>query len=1320
MKHWAFIFFIVSIYSLAQTETTNPSTNSELGIPYMQHYEPKEYGARPDNQAIVQGDNGLMYFGNSNGVLEYDGINWRMIHLPNRSLIKTLVRDEQGTIFVGGFNELGYLQPDSLGFTVYHSLKSELDLSHHNFNYLRNSFIVGKAVYFQSGKHLFRWLNGAFKIWSPETEILFSTVVDGNVFVQLKDKGLYKLVNDELQFYKRIDNRITSLFRLDDQRVLLSTIESGLYAIEGSKITPYPTEVDEYLKKNLIRHCRLMPNGWLTLGTNRGGLVVIDKDGSFINILDKSAGLLNNDILAQYLDHQGGLWLGLNHGIARIELLSPYSIFDERLGVTGFINNIVRYKGQLYAGSIDGLLRLNKAGNQQPASFVNLKGSEATFYLAVIDEKLFTATFKGSVIYKEGEFKKLTSYSSGALLQSRKDPSIIYVGLIDGLGLLKKQDGSWIDYGKIEGIEDDIREFAELEDGKLWMESQIDGVWLVDFYATDSFNINAAEIRRFQANKELPQGWLFLHYIRGEALFEIQGVIYKYKGELDSIMPYKDFGVPFGFKSDIVPKLEDEKGNIWMSAHLEGMEEGDKQRTVSMLKTDGSYEVMHINDNRITHSVKKALYPEDAGILWYGGPDGIIRQDLNLSVPHIENFKALIRKISIDGDSIIYGGSQDENESLQLQFANNTIRFEYAAPSYDEISRNQYQYFLEGYDEDWSDWTDETKKDYTQIPEGEYTFKIRSKNIYQQFSSENFIDIKISPPWFRSWWAYVIYIGLFILSIFVLLNWRSRQLKAKNEMLETIVATRTAEVQHQANQLKIQAEKLLELDRAKSRFFANISHEFRTPLTLIKGPIEQLEHNFDEKLSMENVKMIRRSANRVLNMVNQLLDLSRLDEGNLKLSPTEGDVYRCLRAACSSFNSHAAQRNIDYKVLIPQEILWTAFDRDKLENIVYNLLINAFKFSVSGSTIMFIASYDESLLQILVSDSGKGIPKEKLPFIFDRFYQVDDSNTREQEGSGIGLSLSKDLVELMGGSITVDSTINIGTEFTIQIPLQEIRTGKELQDIDNTILHDQVKILDDISIEKEDLREVPSILMVEDNADMRHFIKEQLISSYKVIEATNGEIGFKKSVSLQPDLIITDLMMPKMDGIELCRRLKTNLETSHIPVIMLTAKAGIENKIEGLETGADDYLTKPFDSKELLARSNNLIKQRKSLRELFSRSEVNIEPRRVTVNSIDQKFLESLIDLLESNFSDPDFGVPQIQENLAMSKTQLHRKVKALTNEPPGELLRNYRLKHAAQLLSQKADSVTQIAYMVGFNNLSYFAKCFKGRYGMAPSLYNK
>jgi signal transduction histidine kinase/DNA-binding response OmpR family regulator len=523
------------------------------------------------------------------------------------------------------------------------------------------------------------------------------------------------------------------------------------------------------------------------------------------------------------------------------------------------------------------------------------------------------------------------------------------------------------------------------------------------------------------------------------------------------------------------------------------------------------------------------------------------------------------------------------------------------------------------------------------------------------------------------------------------------------------------------NQYRIKQKanlKLRELDRLKSNFFANISHEFRTPLTLIKGPIERLEQNPEENLSLANIKMIRRNTTRVLKLINQLLDLSKIDRGNLQLTPTEGDVYKCLRAATSSFNSHAAQLDIDYQVSIPKGTVWALFDRDKIDKIVYNLLSNAFKFSPAGAVISFRSFLDHAGLHIEVRDTGKGIPKDKLPYIFDRFYQVDGGMAREQEGTGIGLSLSKDLVDLMDGTLTVNSELNKGSFFKVLIPLQEIKTGSDRRVSDEANLPKPKSEARAIAKQHQDIRNVPSVLIVEDNPDMRHFIKEQLISYYKVFEATNGETGFRTSISQQPDLIVTDLMMPKLDGIELCKKLKTNVNTSHIPVIMLTAKAGIDNKIEGLETGADDYLTKPFNADELLARTKNLIEQRKNLRELFSRSENTIDPKKVTVTSIDQRFLQSLIDLLEDQYDNPEFGVPQIQLSLAMSKTHLHRKVKALTNEAPGELLRNFRLKRAAQLLSQKSDTVTQIAYAVGFNNLSYFAKCFKKRYGVAPSSY--
>ena len=523
------------------------------------------------------------------------------------------------------------------------------------------------------------------------------------------------------------------------------------------------------------------------------------------------------------------------------------------------------------------------------------------------------------------------------------------------------------------------------------------------------------------------------------------------------------------------------------------------------------------------------------------------------------------------------------------------------------------------------------------------------------------------------------------------------------------------------NQYRIKQKSNKELEKLnhlKSNFFANISHEFRTPLTLILGPIENLEQNPDQKLEKDDIKMIRRNTNKVLGLVNQLLDLSRIDEGKLKLKSTEGDVFKCLRTAAASFNSHAAQRNMDYRVKVPDEILWASFDRDKLEKVIYNLLSNAFKFSEDGEQVFFQASYIGEELIINISDSGRGIKEDKLPFIFDRFYQVDGSSTKDREGSGIGLSLSKDLVELMDGTITVSSEEGKGTYFTVHIPMEKIKTLYTKSDKIQSKNPESVVRSRPFEFPKTDGREVPIILVIEDNEDMRQHIKKQLLQEYRILEAKNGEQGLKIATSKLPDLIISDLMMPKMDGMELCKNLKSTIATSHIPIILLTARAGEENKIEGLETGADDYLTKPFSAKELSARVANLIDQRQRLRQYYTENQSTVDPEKITTTSLDKKFLEQVLELLEKNYADPNFGVPQMQRELAMSKTQLNRKLKALTQESPRDILRNFRLKRAAQLLGQKADTVTQIAYQVGFNNLSYFAKCFKERYGVSPSSY--
>ena len=510
-------------------------------------------------------------------------------------------------------------------------------------------------------------------------------------------------------------------------------------------------------------------------------------------------------------------------------------------------------------------------------------------------------------------------------------------------------------------------------------------------------------------------------------------------------------------------------------------------------------------------------------------------------------------------------------------------------------------------------------------------------------------------------------------------------------------------------------QKLQQLDKEKSQFFANISHEFRTPLTLIKGPIEQLDQNTAHKLGPESLGMIKRNTDRLLRLVDQLLDLSKLDEGNLKLETKEAEVFGFLRATASSFDSHANERNISYKIQVPTQILWASFDQDKLEKIIYNLLGNAFKFSNTGSEINLTVTHANHILRIRIEDNGPGIAPKQLPKIFNRFYRADDKGGAE--GSGIGLALTHELVELMGGSINVQSKLGKGTAFTIKIPLQVI---PEKMGATSTTTGASKEQRSSFSIKSsgERTEELPIILLIEDNKDMRSYITEVLSHSFRIQEAKNGRIGLEIAVVNPPDLIISDLMMPEMDGMQFCKHIKSHIVTSHIPVIMLTAKSGLKNKIEGLELGADDYITKPFEAKELLARAKNLIKQRKQLRESYSQLKTQLHPKGITINSLDEDFLEKLHELLESNYMNPEFKVPHLYKAMAMSRAQFQRKIKALCNETPGALLRNFRLKRAAQLLTQDANNIGQIAYDVGFNNLSYFTKCFREYFDTLPSSY--
>lgn len=663
------------------------------------------------------------------------------------------------------------------------------------------------------------------------------------------------------------------------------------------------------------------------------------------------------------------------------------------------------------------------------------------------------------------------------------------------------------------------------------------------------------------------------------------------------------------------------------------------------------------------------------------------------------------------------------NKSLALQ--DRKTNNEYLAETYNLLSeiyrsKGDYKKALEYYKE--------YSKKIDAIQENKMSEKLLSyQTLYETEAKENQIkllnkenELKESRINHQFYVILVIILACLLLGLLAMtLYIRNRNRKRNNEILmgQNLEIQKQKEAIEQQNiTLENQAKQLKAQDELKTNFFSNISHEFRTPLTLILGPLQSLQEKTIDQSQKEQFNLIQRNALRLQQLINQLLDISRIEKGFVGLKLTKDDICEYIRYLVSSFHSHAIDRNINLTLETSTPNFIALFDKDKVEKIFFNLLSNAFKYTPNGGSIEVTLTITDKIA-LSIADTGIGIAKEKIPYIFDKYYQADSTVVKTYESTGIGLALTKELVDIHLGTINVDSRPGKGSTFTVEIPLNydgfEYNIAQE-----NTIPGESIEFTDSnaptAALPKTDY----SVLVIDDNDDMRKFIISNLNSEYEVYEASNGKLGVDKALEIVPDIIISDVMMPEMDGFEVTRTLKNDKRTSHIPVILLTARSTIESKITGLEAEADDYLTKPFYIKELKIRMGNILKNRQKLRELFGNS-INISPSEITVSSLDEQFIAKALEVVEKNMDNPDFDIEEFCDQVGMSRTNLHRKLKAITNKSATEFIRSLRIKRAAQLLKQKAGTVSDIAYMVGFNNLSYFTRCFKEDIGVNPSEYN-
>jgi signal transduction histidine kinase/DNA-binding response OmpR family regulator len=1331
------------------------------GFKYIKNYSAEEYKLHPQNWSVLQDKRGLIYIGNNGGLLEFDGVSWRNIPVPNFS-VRSLAVDEKGVIYVGGNNEIGFLAPDEKGTLVYQSLCQHIPAEKRDFSNAWKTHCLNDSVYFRTSRFLFHWnsTSGKMNILEPQSQFNASFYCDGKYFVHQRDLGLMEIVGNSLQLVpngtamKAI--KIYMMVEFQPGTYLLGTRENGfyLYNYGGGTLTPFLTEADDFIMKNqLYDGIRLSHSpGTFALGTVLGGLVIIDSRGRIIDMFNKSNGLLDDNIRFVLEDNGGNLWLGLNDGISRIEYApSPVSFYDNRSGLSGIMLAVVRgsENKDLYVGTTNGLFVMeSNPSNSRQQNFIQVAGvmgscfsllSGGDFILATTTDGLF------QLDTRDRRVSRLTQLSTYVLLRSRADANRLWVGNRSGLQSFYSNStaGSssrWQLEHSFETINQQVRSIVE-EKQSLWL--SMPGKGVIRMFFPDHGSIDNPVITVYDESHGLPTQEVSVFTAAARVRFGTEKGLYYFDEKSNAFRSDTLLGSSFADGSSNVFRLaEDSRGHLWFHSN--------NMNYHAVPRPDGSFIIDSRSFARIPQNQVNAIYP-DGEIIWFAANNSLIRYDTRIETAAPRDFPVYIRHLGAQ-DQLVFNGYDESKFFPVLPFEERNIRFTFAALFFQEEARTGYSYFLEGYDKGWSNWSSETQKDYTNLDGGTYRFRVKAKNVYGDLGREALFQFRVLPPWYRTWWAYLCGALLAFLLVFFTVRWRSAQLVREKGRLEEIVKNRTRQLEMQARQLEGQAMKLQEMDKVKSRFFANISHEFRTPLTLIMGPLEQITTGSGDTKPrrLEDYSgMMLRNARRLLTLINQLLDLAKFDGGKMKLRASRQNIIPFLENILASFQLMAAQKKVSLSFHAGEEEIWLYFDAEQMEKVFYNLLANAMNHTPSKGTVTVAVGQRPGdapgMLEITVRDTGTGIPADQMPHIFDYLFQATRPESAENKipaGTGIGLALTREIIQLHGGSIDVASREgkDSGTVFTIQLPMgnAHLKPGEIVEVPSGPVAFKPAELVETLetipmneseaAVEAADVddltdgdepaeRDRKVVLVVEDNADVRLYIRGSLEPGYRVIEAPDGRQGIAAARKHYPDIIISDIMMPGVDGYELCRVLKKDVATSHIPIILLTARVQEENVIQGLECGADDYVTKPFNTQILMARVKNLMDLRRQLQEKYKR-EIRLQPAEIPVSSVEQEFMKDLQKAMEANLSDPEFNIDRLADLLYMSRATLNRKIRALTGESANRYIQVYRLKRGAQLLKDNFGNVTQVAFAVGFSSTPYFAKCFKEIFHQTPQSY--
>jgi signal transduction histidine kinase/ligand-binding sensor domain-containing protein/DNA-binding response OmpR family regulator len=1317
--------------------------------------------------SITEDSHGNIWFGTYGGISKYDGFSFKNFTtangLPNNNVNK-LLEDRQGNIWVTTINRLCRFLPSNNDTTTQRFIQYN---EKHGFKGTNTSAIIEDRngnIWVSSDRGVMKYDVSADSIG----KVSFS---DYSMAIGLESASASCIVEDR-------DGLIwfgtdQGVFRFDPV-----TAGSG-----NSAFIKYTT--DDGLVSNKITSVLEDSEGMIWFGSKAGVSAFRKDDASFFNLTSKQ-GLVNNSVICITEDDAGSIWFGtIGGGLSRFEGINTLE-YTQNQGLIGkaAFSMAEDPDGNLWFGvQENGITKLEFdrliPNNDAFIQYTSAQGLSVHDAMTMIFSKNGHLWFGSGNGLSRFDGKSITTFTTRqgmvknnviSLKEDRKGN--IWVGTYEG-GFSRFDGNGFVNFNNEQGlVNNTVWNIHEDKEGVIWLAtrgglSRFDGKRFINFTKEQGLPDNKLSIvtqDRF-GNLLIGSWGGGVSVIRKSKLEELSKNNY---AQTDETI-FENFNTANGLANDVVYGiLEDNEGNIMIGTSngltvlKGGLGDDNKiaRHGIEVFNQKTGYPIKDVSNNY-------SMLIDSRGFIWLGTGDKLVRFDYRkvrktTAAPHVLIQKIRINNENIGWQSLKKAKSNDDAdnetsvdvpafvhdelsvferklsdserdsmlfrfnsirfdgirrfhsipENLVLPFSLNTIGFDFVGIETTRPFLIQYQYILEGFDNQWSVSGRKSTAEYRNLPKGKYTFKVKARSPDGVWSDPIAYSFEVLSPWWLTWWAVLSYVLAFLLILLRIRRYELNRIRLRNQLkLE-----------------KVKSDSLRNLDQMKSQFYTNISHEFRTPLTLILGQIESVMSSGIDNREKGKLQVANRNSRRLLKLINELLDLSKLEAGSMELYAENNNIVSFLKNLFFSFESLAADKKIAFTFESVSEKIVVFFDTGKMEKVFYNLISNAFKFTQkNGEIIVKVGFADDHSIEIYVKDSGCGIPEDKLENIFDRFYQVDDSNTREHEGTGIGLALAKELVLLHKGNIRVNSHAGFGTEFIVTLPFESVNgitnpVSDTMSLVNKTygLPADSVDIstAEAVVFENQLLKgDKKIILIVEDNSDVRTYIREQMEDEYQTLEAQQGELGLKMAREKIPDLIVTDVMMPKMDGFEFCRAIRMDEKTSHIPMIMLTAKSGLDDKIVGLESGVDAYMTKPFSAKELKATVINLLNQRLQLRKQFSKS-MFIKPSEVSVNSADQVFLGKIIQAIESNFGDEQFSVEMLAKNVNMSVTQLSRKLNALIDQPPGQLIRSFRLQRAAGLLKQKAGSVSEICYTVGFSDNAYFSRAFKKQFGCSPSEY--